>query len=315
MGQEITTQAPVPEPASTHWKVGPWRAGFLIVLPMLALLYVVFAARGVHERADHLYLPANYQQDVLVPEPNGAALYAQNCARCHGTRGNADGVTSPALDPWARRFGEEKFQFASTTNGIPTDDDLNYVIAHGIPGTAMPDFGHLSVNERLAIARHVRLLAVSGMYAKLYKKAETDDDPDPSRIHTKTIEQLLPGPVLEVPSDLPAATPESIARGRVLFTKNCATCHGPGGAGDGPDVKGMTLDNGRPSKPRDLARGIFKGGGEPNRLYCRIALGIPGTKMPATVAAFKPSEIGDLVNFVLSLSAKNREAEKVASAH
>src|SRR5207302_9349680 len=115
--------------------------------------------------------------------------------------------------------------------------------------------------------------------------------------------QLLPGPQLDVPSDLPPATPDSIARGRIIFTKNCATCHGPNGAGDGPQVKGMKNENDRPTKPRDLARGIFKGGGEPNRLYCRIALGIPGTPMPSSRAALKPSEIGDLVNFVLSLSA------------
>jgi mono/diheme cytochrome c family protein len=229
-------------------------------------------------------------------------------------RGNADGVTSPALDPWARRFGEDKFQFASTTNGIPTDDDLTYIISHGIPGTAMPDFGHLSVNERLAIARHVRLLATRGLYCKLYARAAKDEDPECAEIHTKTLKQLAPGTVLAIPSDLPASTPESIARGRVLFANNCATCHGPKGAGDGRDVSKLKLENGQPTKPRDLARGIFKGGGEPNRLYCRIALGIPGTPMPATVAALKPSEIGDLVNFVLSLSAKNREAEKVASA-
>lgn len=314
MGQEIATKSTTPPAASTPWKMGPWRAGFLISLPVLALLYVVFAARGVHDAAGVRHPVTLTTNDVAPSEPNGAALYSQNCARCHGIRGNADGVTSLVLDPWARRFGEEKFQFASTMNGIPTDDDLTYIISHGIPGTAMPPFDQLAESERLAIARHVRVLAASGMYGKLYKQAAKDEDPEAAEIHTKMVKQLVPGPVLQVPDELPAATADSIANGRAIFAKNCATCHGPEGAGDGPQVKGMKRDNGQPIKPRDLARGVFMGGGEPKRLYCRIALGIPGTPMPATVAALKPSEIGDLVNFVLSLSAKNREADKVASA-
>lgn len=314
MGQEIATQSTTPQAASTPWKMGPWRAGFLIALPLLALLYVVFAARGVHDATEVRHPVATNPHAITPAEPNGAALYSQNCARCHGTRGNADGLTSPVLDPWARRFGEEKFQFASTTNGIPTDEDLNYIIAHGIPGTAMPPFDQLSELERLSIARHVRVLAASGIYGKLYKQAAKDEDPEAAEIHTKMVKQLVPGPVLQVPDDLPAATAESIANGRAIFTKLCATCHGPEGAGDGPQVKGMKRDNGQPIKPRDLSRGVFMGGGEPKRLYCRIALGIPGTPMPASNAALKPSEIGDVVNFVLSLSAKMREAEKLASA-
>ena len=242
-------------------------------------------------------------------EPNGAAVYARNCARCHGIRGKADGVTSPSLTPWARRFGEEKFQFASTVNGIPTDDDLLYIISHGIPGTGMPPFDTLSESERRACARHVRLLAASGLYYKLYKRAERDEDPDPSDIHSQMMKYLAPGKVLEVPKDLPPPSPESIARGQKIFTAICATCHGPHGAGDGPQVKGMKNENGEPTKPRNLARGIFKGGGEPSRLYCRIALGIPGTPMPSSSAALKPSQIGDLVNFVLSLSADSRAAQ------
>ena len=153
-----------------------------------------------------------------------------------------------------------------------------------------------------AVIAHVRLLAFAGMYARLYKRAAKDEEPDPNEIHAQAVKQLVPGPVREVPRDFPAPTPASIERGRELFVKSCATCHGPKGAGDGPQVKGMKNDNGQPTKPRDLARGIFKAGGEPNRLYIRISLGMPGTPMPAS-ATLKPAEIGDLVNFVRSLSA------------
>lgn len=304
MGLENATTAPVEETPVHPWKLGPRRSGFLIILPLLLLLYVTVGARTVRLLAGNESSPQLSLPNEAVVEPNGAAVYAQNCARCHGVRGNADGVTSASLDPWARRFGEEKFQFISTTNGVPTDDDLLYIIGHGIPGTGMPSFDHLSEAERRALAGHVRLLATGGLYRKIFTREAKDEDPDPDKIHTKAIGQLALGTVLQVPSELPVATTESIARGRGIFTKICATCHGPNGAGDGPQVKGMKNENGQPTKPRDLARGIFKGGGEPKRLYCRIALGIPGTPMPSSSAALKPSEIGDLVNFVLSLSAK-----------
>jgi cytochrome c oxidase cbb3-type subunit I/II len=308
MGQEVTVETVTPaanpapsasEPASM--KLGFWKTAFLVALPILLLLYVFIAATGVYSQAKHRRASLDPVSVADKPAPNGRQLYIDNCAKCHGIRGNADGETSAFLDPWARKFGEEKFQFASTENGVPTDDDLIYVIAHGIPGTGMPPFDQLSHDEQRAIAGHVRLLAYAGLYAKLYQRAALDEDPFPNEIHDMTVKQLSPGAVREVPKELPAATPDSIERGRILFGTSCATCHGPMGAGDGPQVKDMKRDNGQPIKPRDLSRGIFMAGGEPERLYLRIALGIPGTPMPAS-STLKPSEIGDLVNFVRSLS-------------
>ena len=117
---------------------------------------------------------------------------------------------------------------------------------------------------------------------------------------TAAAKQAIPGEVVQAPANLPAPDESSLARGHKLFTAMCATCHGPKGAGDGTQI--MKRDNGEPIKPRDLARGIFKGGGEPERLYVRIAVGMPGTPMPGSSSALKPQEIGDLVNFVRSLS-------------
>jgi hypothetical protein len=70
-------------------------------------------------------------------------------------------------------------------------------------------------------------------------------------------------------------------------------------------VKDMKNDNGWPTRPRDLARGVFKGGSEKERVYARIALGLPGTPMPGTAATLKPEELVDLTNFVLSLSRRD----------
>jgi mono/diheme cytochrome c family protein len=300
--------------------LGFWKSAFLIVLPAALVVYVLLAGRGVYGVVEHEPPPPPSTTLVeAAPEPNGAALFRDNCAKCHGIRGNADGITSASLEPWARRFGEERFQLVSCINGVPNDDDLFYVISHGIPGTAMPAFGEapdavarLSEAERRALVGHVRRLAFAGLYAKLYKRAMQDEEADPADIHTRAIKQLMPGPTLEIPKDFPAPTKESLERGARIFGTNCATCHGPTGAGDGPQVKGMKNDNGQPTKPRDIARGVFKGGGDRDRLYVRIALGMPGTPMPAS-ATLKPQEIGDLVNFVQSLVKPDEGTNAIAS--
>jgi mono/diheme cytochrome c family protein len=128
----------------------------------------------------------------------------------------------------------------------------------------------------------------------------------------------------------------SIQRGRELFLgdiANCAKCHGEDSLGRGqtedyddwakeiidpqnPDVIDEYLRFGalqpRHILPRNLQRGIFRGGGKPEDLYLRITNGIAGTPMPA--APLKPddadpgdrrlssADIWHLVDYVLSLS-------------
>jgi hypothetical protein len=63
----------------------------------------------------------------------------------------------------------------------------------------------------------------------------------------------------------------------------------------------MVDAEGFPTRPRDLTRGIYKGSPEPASFYRRIALGMPGTPMPAS-SNLKPAEIIDLLTFLRSLS-------------
>ncbi len=75
-------------------------------------------------------------------------------------------------------------------------------------------------------------------------------------------------------------TPD-LALGQVLYQESCARCHGPTGAGDGPDAKRME------PKPRPLSEGIFKfrttASGTPptdDDLFQTISTGLPGSRMP-----------------------------------
>lgn len=78
----------------------------------------------------------------------GAALYAQNCASCHGAAGNGLGPAARGLDPAPIAFTDaerarERSLFA-----------LYQVIGQGIDGTAMPSFSSLPADDRWALAFH-----------------------------------------------------------------------------------------------------------------------------------------------------------------
>jgi mono/diheme cytochrome c family protein len=125
-----------------------------------------------------------------------------------------------------------------------------------------------------------------------------------------------------------ADTPESRARGRVLYVKNCAACHGTTGQGDGEQVEaymvndqtrekypepGLFDDWGNPIKPRNLTRGIYRGGRRPVDLYRRLYEGINGTPMPPFKGKFSASDkkedsarIWDIVNYVYHIPFESR---------
>lgn len=239
-------------------------------------------------------------------EANGRRVFLNNCAYCHGPEG--DGRGSAFVVPPARAFGRDKFKFASTLNGIPSDDDLLILLERGIPGSSMPAFPQLGDAERRACIEEVRRLSRRGIYNRMVDKAlNEDDDPEPEKFARLAATLCHPGERLEIP-EFPKATPEALARGSATFAKLCANCHGPQGRGDGPQVKDLKNDDGTPNIPRDLTQGLYKAGGEPERLYARIRLGIPGTPMPAT-DSISPEETIDLVLFLQSLVKPATEAK------
>jgi mono/diheme cytochrome c family protein len=201
----------------------------------------------------------------------------------------------------------------------------------------------LSDEELTAIIGHVRWLTWKGVYEKLLTvamirelkdvTAESDaaravavatlaDWKEARKYANKPAELVAATDVLAVageslprPSALPAVTPAAIAHGKELFVKaTCASCHGPGGKGDGdqfreplpgqPDKRPKNAD-GTPAYPRDLTAGIYKGGGDVESLYARIRLGIPGTPMPASEASsVSEADMADLIHFVQSLQGR-----------
>jgi mono/diheme cytochrome c family protein len=234
---------------------------------------------------------------------DGAQLYTHYCAACHGETGDGNGPAAKFLNPKPRNFRDHSFRLVTTLNLVPSDEDLLRVIDRGMPGSAMFPFAHLPEVERKLLVAHVRQLFGQGMEAKLRQAAaDFGEEPDPDELAAALTERTTPGELLTVP-ERPRADAASLERARIEYLKTCASCHGETGRGDG--VQEQKDEAGLAIRPRDFTRGIFKGGGEPDQLYARIALGVPGTPMPAS-PALSPEQVGDMVNYVLAMAGQAR---------
>lgn len=94
---------------------------------------------------------------------------------------------------------------------------------------------------------------------------------------------------LRVPAERLAST-EARVRGRALYLRSCALCHGERGDGHGTRSEGL-----RP-RARDLTDPGFRRRTSPRQLFATIREGRPGTAMPAM--ALPDEETWDLVAFV-----------------
>jgi mono/diheme cytochrome c family protein len=90
-----------------------------------------------------------------------------------------------------------------------------------------------------------------------------------------------PQPAVLAPTAAPVPSPALLARGRALYDRQCAACHGAGGRGDGEAAYLLF------PRPRDFVRGAFRLVSTWERvptdedLYRTISRGMPGSAMPS----------------------------------
>lgn len=187
---------------------------------------------------------------------NGARIYAQRCAWCHGEKGDGQGPGAARLVPPPRDFtlGLYKIKTSSHEELAARDEDLARMVRDGMPGTAMPGWKDvLSEQDIRDVLAHVAAF----------------------------VELDRPKKMLDYGAQI-AASAESIATGRKLFLEGdrCSECHGKEGKGDG--VKSLKDDAGYRTWPRNLTKPwTFRASNDPKDVFARISNGIPGTQMPA----------------------------------
>jgi mono/diheme cytochrome c family protein len=92
----------------------------------------------------------------------------------------------------------------------------------------------------------------------------------------------------------------SPAKGKDLFAKHCAGCHGPTGKGDGPAAAALT------PKPKDLTDKAYAAGLKDQYLFDLIQKGGAAVGKSPLIPPFgsklKDGEIRDVIAFVRSLA-------------
>ena len=97
----------------------------------------------------------------------------------------------------------------------------------------------------------------------------------------------------------------SVASGGVLYGAHCATCHGPGGRGDGPGGAGL------PRPPADLTA-PHTAQHTAGDMFWWLTHGIPAGGMPAFATVLSDEERWDLINFIRTLAAGEQARQMTA---
>ena len=254
--------------------------------------------------------PSNAAQDIGDPIlARGKALFAKQCVICHGEAGDGQGKFAYLMNPRPRNFQKGKFKLATTQNQIPTDADLLRTISRGMPGSAMPPWGHLPLADLKALVKYVRQIRYRAAQAELEKEV-ADGTFTRQEMPAELTKRTRPGPPLVIPPE-PAFDNVQWFRGRKIYLEACASCHGVDGQ---PVASAVKFDEeGYPVPPRSFVNGIFKGGSEGHQLYARIMMGMRGTPMPASRGNFSDDDAWDLIHYVQSLARKG--AQERAQMH
>ncbi|MCC7476128.1 MAG: c-type cytochrome [Pirellulales bacterium] len=261
--------------------------------------------------------PAEEQPAAEKVAATGSQLFSRHCGSCHGERGDGKGIAAAYLFPKPRDFRTGRFRLTSTTNSVPTREDLHAVLLRGMPGSSMPSWAHLSQAERDLLVDEVQRIRSEGIRESYLAQLKEEEELTDEEIAADEVQQAIeehvktattPGENSAVP-EMAAASPESIERGKGWYAKFvCISCHGETGKGDGAER--MFDDDKTPTRPRDFTLGIFKGNPDPASLYRRISLGMPGTPMPGS-SNMTPEQMVDLVHYIRSLSTEEQRQAAV----
>jgi high-affinity iron transporter len=123
------------------------------------------------------------------PLERATALYAKNCAACHGAEGRGDGPAAKGLEPAPSDFHDLPRMAQRSAYG------LYNTITLGVAGTSMVPFKHLPEDERWALAFHVANLGAPAARAtegeRRWKAGEARSVfPDLANVATLSTEEM-----------------------------------------------------------------------------------------------------------------------------
>jgi cytochrome c oxidase cbb3-type subunit I/II len=284
-------------------------AGVLAALLMAAFASPSDATRSASRQDDEAPLPELSLNDwpMSASAARGKKVYAENCVGCHGPEGLGNGPAAAFLNPLPRNFQAGRFKFRSTEPGnLPTEDDLFRTVTYGLPGSSMPGFPLVNEGKRRDVVAYVLHLTTFGSGKDLARRTMLKEE-----IGIAEAKKRIPDFVAEVKKTFldarklvvvppePAATPEILAKGKTLFIKSCAACHGDTGRGDGSSSFALRDWQDAEIRARDFTSGVYRSGNTARDVFMRLRTGIAGTPMPAF--SDPDDDLWAIVHYVQSL--------------
>jgi mono/diheme cytochrome c family protein len=189
-------------------------------------------------------------------------LYRRHCARCHGVTGDGRGPTALYQAPYPRDYRRGVFKWKSTyRDAAPTAADLDRVLEHGVPGTAMPSFRLVSQEERDILRQYVIYLAVRGQIERTLVDFVANELPgdEPLAFNGELRDEIVAdrlAPIVDAwadadsqtvapPADFEAIVGSQVDLGRELYHSEragCYKCHGREGEGGAVAGKDFEVD-------------------------------------------------------------------------
>lgn len=227
-------------------------------------------------------LSVSAPSDPSVQHIDSKKIYQKFCSVCHGDKGDGDTRAAGGLSPKPRNFTTE--EAAKVLNRQRMIES----VAQGRPGTAM--VGHskkLSPLQIEAVVDYIRstfMKVPSSVTTDKATSSGTQGSGAPAQAQT------------EVATDMKAAMPKGLKgnsqAGQAFYMKNCFTCHGVNGDGNGPRAYFNT------PRPRNFTSDQSRQSYNRPRLFDAISNGKRGTVMPAWGKVLSDQQIADVAEFV-----------------
>lgn len=169
----------------------------------------------------------------------GKSTYTQYCMACHGVNGDGQGVAAKGSNPAPRNLTQGVYKFGYVTAGeLPSDEDFERIIKHGLNGTAMLPWS-ISKKRLNAVIQYIKTFA-----PKVWEKPGAEIG---KKVTLKADPYTL------------ARKEYAIKRGRDVyhFEAQCQTCHR---AYLSPEefIKYGSAYSGSPYQQEDLDKNMYK---------------------------------------------------------
>jgi cbb3-type cytochrome c oxidase subunit III len=216
----------------------------------------------------------------------GRQIYAKSCSVCHGDRGAGSMWAGANLNPPPRDFN------STQAKADLSRERMLVAVTRGRPGTAMAGFAsQLSGEDIGAVVDYIRSAfmmvgsdaEISGTHARGAPAATATAAAPSHAVAAPRADMRLP---------LPFGLAADMTKGKAFYDRNCATCHGVKGDGNGPRAYFIN------PKPRSFVATDSRAVLNRPVIFASVSAGKQGTEMPAWDKVLNRQEIANVSEYV-----------------